>query len=800
MKFYLFFLLQLFLPFLLQAQSTVKISGTTKTTENIALSNANVRFENISNKNLSFRTTTQKDGTFYVSIPRGSYLLEISYVGYVSYFTTVNATDKIVLPDIVLGTESKLMKEVVVTAKSITFNPTGYIANIAMNPFYKNYDLDDILKLTPGTNTTIRDITVNGKIISKIYINNREIHLSGEELIYYLKNYNGKNVKQMEVISSAGAENDASSMGGAIIKITTNSVEDGGRLSSYMMSNNGKSSHFLTPGVNVEWRKGKWSVYYIGSAMLHGTSNTTDENYTLFYSTGNANTTYNRSHYNIPHNYYSNLGFGYDFNQNNLLTFEGFFRDNRFNNNSATQTYQNTAQTNVSQQMTTGLMSNTGTGKQNSLSMNYTHFFNKKSQIIFKLDRLQRNTDNNQTNSFQYTAIGNNTEVNNQNTERNLIYTASSDFENSNSNGNKLTAGIKYSYINDKSNTDYKYYANNIPDNTHSYIDLYKYNEQVYAMYGKYNLSYKKFSSAFGFRIEHSILSPQSYINTNNNHTSHYTDFFPEIDIQYNINKDKGHSISINYTRSIQRPRMEDLNPLIKQVNEYLYTTGNPYLKPVYCNNFQISSILFNKYTLHVDYRHYTDEVIPIGTTGTENPEVVYTQPQNGLDWKSLNVYLEIPVIIQRFANIKFSGRYNIGHEKYQSDESNSQSWGTSMSAMFRLPYQFNVMANISYSRTIHSLYSKYIECPTIFFNINKSFLKKRLMASVLFNDILKSDGSKQTKSYYDTYYQNTKNTYNNFIIGFSLRYSLNWGNNQAKINRNDAGSLNEQGRLTTNP
>lgn len=104
--------------------------------------------------------STDEEGKFSVALLMGTYFMEISYIGYQKQEISIKVDEHVLLPDIQLVEETQLMDEVVITAKSITYHAGGYIAEISANPFYRNYDLDQILILTPGTNVMRDEISV----------------------------------------------------------------------------------------------------------------------------------------------------------------------------------------------------------------------------------------------------------------------------------------------------------------------------------------------------------------------------------------------------------------------------------------------------------------------------------------------------------------------------------------------------------------------------------------------------------------------------------------------------------------
>ncbi|MBZ0099310.1 MAG: outer membrane beta-barrel family protein, partial [Taibaiella sp.] len=59
-------------------------------------------------------------------------------------------------------------------------------------------------------------------------------------------------------------------------------------------------------------------------------------------------------------------------------------------------------------------------------------------------------------------------------------------------------------------------------------------------------------------------------------------------------------SLSFSFTRRIQRPSAEELNPFINRSNPNFESNGNPYLQPITSNVFQLSYLLSAKVTFNI--------------------------------------------------------------------------------------------------------------------------------------------------------------------------------------------------------
>lgn len=795
MKQFIFLFSFLLFPLLLFSQETVHVSGAVKASGE-ALPYANVKFTGTVDAARIFGTATGNDGTFSVELPAGIYVLEISFVGYAKYISAVEASRDMHLPDIVLEAESNMISEVVVRARTVTYKPGGYTVGISNNPFYKEQELDNILKLTPGTNMDpLKGITVYGKGVSKIYVNNREVRLSPNELAQYLKNFKGSDIRQIEVISSSGVEEDASAAGSSVLKITTNKIDDGGRVTVSGGYTFGFSSAYFVPNVNLQWRMRKWSAYLIGGATL-GESvvfNTTDAE---FYDSGMKINTESELHNIVKHNYRSTLGVGYDIDERNLISVEAFSRSALFSTRKDLLNSRKLPGSGEFVPASAGIFENDQYLDNLNLSFNYTHLFSKKDQLVFRVDRLQTQSKYDQKNLFSY-ADADDIRYSDLNDEVNLAYTAGLNYEKSfDKLSGKLTAGLKYSGLASQSISDYNQYTNGIRDDLSSYEDVYHYDEDVYAAYGKYAFTVGNFNTTMGLRIEHASVFPRSASDPDQSLRSDYTDFFPEAGVNWNYNADKGHSISLNYNRSIYRPYMGNLNPLIIRENDYVYTRGNPFLKPSYGNTITLRSLLFYQYLVNVSYSASDDGTVSV-TTVAPGSDIVYTQPGNGMKSRNLNVYAECPLKMGVWGNVKVTGTYSRGESSYMDYHVNRNFWNTGLSGMFRLPYDLNLMVDLSYVSGMKDLFSKSYAMMTGNFIISRSFFARQLNMSLFLGDLFNGYGTQQQDVFSDNYYQTSKNNFNNQKVVLRASYTFKWGNKSVKINRADPGNSDEQGRLS---
>ncbi len=109
------------------------------------------------------------------------------------------------------------------------------------------------------------------------------------------------------------------------------------------------------------------------------------------------------------------------------------------------------------------------------------------------------------------------------------------------------------------------------------------YKETVLAGYVNLGKKTERWNFSVGLRTEYSDVITSDLTNNTEN-TDQYTDFFPSALIGYSFEDES--MITFNYSRSIYRPTVAQLNPFVSFADERFIVTGNPFLKPYYSDYF----------------------------------------------------------------------------------------------------------------------------------------------------------------------------------------------------------------------
>ena len=181
------------------------------------------------------------------------------------------------------------------------------------------------------------------------------------------------------------------------------------------------------------------------------------------------------------------------------------------------------------------------------------------------------------------------------------INTIKADYDYNCGKGGRLSVGIKSAWIKtDNDFQNYNVYASG-EDLDKDRSNHFQYKENINAGYINMNRQYKKFMIQAGLRIENteskgissgSKFDGNTYVNSTTTFPKSYTDFFPSAAITFNKNPMK--QWSLTYSRRIDRPAYQDLNPFEFKLDEMITSRYNrPATLAVFLFENIFSSMLF---------------------------------------------------------------------------------------------------------------------------------------------------------------------------------------------------------------
>ena len=609
-----------FFYFGILASQTIKGKVTDK---NGVIPFANVIIKN--NNKIIAGTTTTDLGTFQIAIKKGSYILEISFLGYKTFTKEIEVDANLNLTNILLKENSQDLNEIVIkTEKRIlerkidrmVFNVEKSIAATGGNGV-------DILKVTPGIQMQNNTLSILGKGATQVMLNGRLSPLKNEELINFLNGFSANDILKIEVITNPPAKYDAAGNGGLINIVLKKGILNSWKNNTTISFNQNKYN-FTTLNNNFFYNKNKISL----SASINTTKGDIEnlegiainypDNFWNIDVIGKMGKDQLSGRFLMDYAISKNTTFGMQYLANKTnpdiisKTISTIFNtDNDLER--SLENNANNLRDNQNQSINFHVISKLDSlGKKISFDADY-FIFKADNTLDFTTEQFN-NSGNSQGNSSAALNISN------QNIE-NFSGQIDVDFPLKKLN---LSYGIKASFT--KSLSDVLYYdtLSNEPTLDPTKSNAFNYKENVLAAYfsGNSKLS-DKVNMQFGLRFEdtktNGINAEINEINKNN-----YNKLFPSIYLSYI--KNDTNNFGFSYGKRINRPNFRDLNPFRFYINDNSYSVGNPFLQPSFSDNFEVNHIYKNNLSSSFSMNITKNGYSVIFNTDAQNQDQIVTR------------------------------------------------------------------------------------------------------------------------------------------------------------------------------
>lgn len=519
----------------------------------------------------------------------GAYTLQVSSVGYVPLSRKLTLNQSTDIGAIILNANQEELDAVVVNAARPTIDkrPDRLVFNVE-NTVLSTGNTQNLLKNTPGVFEMEGTYMVQNSP-AVIYINNKRVYLTSEELDALLRGYSADNIKSVEVITNPPASYDAE--GVAVININTSKGISLG----------------YKGNVNGQWTQGTFTKYQIGTSHFYKNDwlnvyanynynprkdfKLDDSRIGFFNPDGTRSERWFSELEKVDRSDAHNFNTIVDItvNDKNSLSFSGNLSSNQNND----VTYDN--ETLILQDGSTTF---TGFDANSLFEKNRTNgFVNAQWQhsindagASLSLEGNYIFTDSDQLQNLNTTFFdqnGNTTGTNSFLTDAFQeidIYTAKLDY-NTTIGSYDLSSGLKFSNVTSTSSQDF--FDTDAGSTLNPALsDLFLYDETIFAGYAQVDRYWEKWSLTAGLRVEQTDVEGDSR-SLGQVNTQEYLEFFPNLALTNQVNENNSYTLS--YKRTIDRPRYSDLNPFSTFLNDFAFNTGNPNLQPAFNNKFTLS-------------------------------------------------------------------------------------------------------------------------------------------------------------------------------------------------------------------
>ena len=795
----------IFLFSLTSLAQQLSINGVVKDENNQPIAFCNVTLTEVLNKTFVVGTTTNDDGTFIIdNLKPIDYLLKISYLGFESYQDSISLKKNLSIGAIILKEQTQNLEGVTVIAKRPTVQRLAdrLIFNVE-NSTLSNGNVLDVLKNTPGV------LIFNGKISVKnnvvvVYINDRKVHLSSNEVQQLLEGTSAVNVKSIEVFTNPPAKYEAE--GGAVINIVTSknivSGYNGNVFGNYKQGEKypkysfGTSHFFKTEKLDVyfnygisprkDYRHNNENINFIENNQVK-TSWETDFNRTKESSNQsiNANIDYNLDKNNI-------IGFS----TNMLISPRN---NNKISVNSLTEVF------NSNKVLDSTFLTNNNLVDETynlGFTFDYVHRFKKEGEKLSfnthytdydfssyqNVDTDYRFPDDSliRTNRFQ--------NFSSQNIE---ILTAQIDYELPINESSNFESGLKVSNIDSKSILNQFTFENGIKTEDLQNSDTFLYDEINYAAYTSYSKDWDSWSIKSGIRAEYTDFKGNS-LSSNETNKNDYLKIFPSFYVLHSFNEHN--DLYFNYNKRITRPRYSDLNPFKYYLNDNAYVTGNPSLKPGIDDVLILGYTLNKKYTFEAYFRYEDNPTLEI--TLQDNTENILKIINTNID-RNISYGLDFTTytnITNNWNLYVLSSLFFEENQFYATDLGNALVMNNQWSFYSQIINYFSFLKDKSLTADVSYLYiSPIVQGPSnvssrhgLDINFRKMLWNNKASLSVGVSDIFNTQNFTQTNKFLNQdFFLNSRIENRLLTVGFSYKF----GNTRLQTNEK-AIELEERDRL----
>ncbi len=709
-----------------------------------------VALKKLRDSSLVAGTITTSTGEFNLTeLPPGGYSIEIAFIGYEKYINKVffkpgsapvnNLGDIKIKPSATMleGAEISAEKSFVVNdIDKKTYNTEQLAVTTGGN-------VNDILQNIPSVELDQDgNVSLRGNENVTILIDGRPSGLTGSGGKSLLESIPASVIERVEVITNPSAKYDPDGISGIINIITKKNKLQG--FTGTVGANTSFENRY-GGNLSLNYRKGKWN-FFSNYGFIKDVRNGTGNSY-LETSFGEDVNIVQQDGSNQNNRISNNLKIGTDYsiNDRNSISISGFY--NKGKNDSWEKINYNISENNSTSDSLYKRNTN-GEGDNHNLDydLTFNHYFKKEGRKLTIQGSGSLESSDNDNEYYQLGYLDDITPVpfpatleRDFNSDENTVYTASADYEHPINKDKKVEAGFKSTFRN--FDTDYRY--ENYDEATNEYVnDVNKtnrfiYSDQLHAIYAQYRQSIKKFGYQVGVRSEYATTQSE-LITTNEKFSKDYYSIFPSAFATYKLNEKS--QVKATYSRRINRPRKNQLNPFSDYEDPLNIRKGNPFLDPEYTDSYELE---YNRFlgdlslTTTGYYRQTNDYIQRYREVSTDG--ITTTTYENMNQQQNLGVEIILNGSIAKWWTFTLSSNlyWNKQDASNIQEDLSSSAFAASgrVFTTIKLPYKTEFQLNYSYRAPLKVSQGTMKQMQFLNLALSKKVLKDKGTASVRVSD-----------------------------------------------------------------
>lgn len=805
---FLFFLLTGFF-FAGMAQAQVKIPGLS--IKGIVIDSVSQRAQSYVTLSLkkadqSVKSVLTNDKGFFEfkDLAAGQYRIVLISVGFITKTIPVHLNDSLKNVDlgkVSISPSNVSLKEVSIVAdRPLIKQEVDRIAyDVQADPESKGNTVLEMLRKVPLISLDADDnIKVKGSGSFKVLINGRPSSMVARDPKEVFKSMPAASIQKIEVITTPPAKYDSEGLAG-IINIITNKKVDSGYNGSIGIR---QSFPAVGPGfygnATVKGDKLGFSAYGGTSFRKNPGTNSSADRLT----TGELPSSLTQIGRRENKNNWSYLSseLSYEIDTLNLITAElGINGSSNKGTSSLSTSIHNSQQEVVSHYLLQS--KNDGSYDGADLGLNY--------QLGFK-----RNKEQLLTFSYKYSSWGMDDESRLDIAER-INYNAPNYRQRNNGRSTEQTiqadyvhpveklnieGGIKGILRNNRSDFGFAQFdpASGTFIEDPSRTNKFNNDQNIIGVYNSYQYKLKKWGFKAGMRVEETLIRAD-FKSTSSNLDKNYFNFIPSVSINRTF-KDMS-SLNFGFTQRIERPGIWQLNPYVNRQPNF-ENSGNPELRPVLSNSFELSYSKFKKGSINVGLNYsFANNTIQYVTTYDPLSKITRASYFNLGEDRKLGSNFSINYPITSKLNVNLSGNLNyiwiegnVGSQFMKNDGMQGYMYA---STMYRFSKGLQAGLSFSYNSPWITLQGQLNSYQYLSASLNKDIIKDKLSFSASVNNPFQKYRSWTNTSRGDNFIQTSN--YQNYYRGFSVNLKYRFGKLKEQIKKNSRGIKNDDVKSSGN-
>jgi len=731
-----------------------------------------------------------KSGDYYIMIRN------VEFKTYVSDLISLREEQVYSLGNIELKTRLNDLEEIVIKGEKamVEVHADKMVYNVSASVNSTGKSALDLLSTSPGVRVDMdNNIILQGKSGVQIYINGRPSRISGSDLANLLEGIRSEDIEAIEIISNPSSKYDAEGTGGVINILMKKELSTG-----FNGTVNGSYSKGVKPrksvGTNLNFSGNKLNVF--------SSLNISDDNYT-----------FNRNELMLQDNYSLDLlslrptnrkglnfsgGLDYKINQEHIISLDAKALVNNRNSPQSSTTYIEDLSAVLPTERLEAETLDDGGSQNYSTNIHYSFTPNRSSEFSADLsyayyENIKKTDQPNRYYSMDSLLLRSKQSNFDANTGIDL-FSAQMDYTTSIGKA-KLSAGAKYSYINTNNELAFYDVVNSEEVINADRSNDFNYLEKVAAAYLMFTINpTSRISLNGGLRAENTT-SLGELISANPGPDDivpgNYTNLFPNLSIAYNDKET--HALSLSYGKRITRPNYQNLNPFESKLSELSAWKGNPFLKPNFINNYQVSYSFKRKLIISNTYSITRNYFANVFETVGEKGNVIIPRNMEKAIINGLSV--SYPLKMTKWWEFSTYLIYN--YEAYQGSIEGTMIDIKANVLDFRMQNEFRLPGDVSMELSVYATSPSVwggtttIEANyTIDLGVKREFFNKKLLLQAAATDIFNTGSS----YFYSSNYGGMVIDGDVFFDGrrISVNAAYKFGNQKVKT-RKSKSSLNEE-------